>query len=286
FFYTLGLLLVSSPIFIIFIFGPKANKSRLVYLCCGFGMRGFVAGLQYLLMVEERLSGPFGEFLANITSVSVAAILEEIIRYPSIILAQYLGLRFMTSDIEIMKSEEIVDVDWMEREDPHGMGMYFGLGWGFAETIGFYFSPSIQDFMNEVNWEAGIHILAISVYVTGVMAHIALTYIAMVISVNRGFYRFTIGLHVVVNIVNETFTAANEQSVLSANEESNLLMVLFTRFSIVLCAYFLLRPRARYLSPAVLLFLQVLMFIGFVIIGTFIFLLTWLWKNGLPEYIS
>lgn len=275
---------MSSPIFIIFLFGPKADNCRLVYLFCGFGMRGVVAGLQYILMVEERLNEPLGEFFASVTSVSVAAILEELIRYPSIILAQYLGLRVLTSDKELTRDENIVDMDWMDRKDPHGMGLYFGLGWGFAETIGFYFSPAIQDFMNEVTWDASTHILAISVYVTGVMAHIALTYIAMVISVNRGFYRFTIGLHLGVNIVNEIFATANEQSVLAANEQSNNLMVLFTRFSIVLCAYFLLRPRARYLSPAVLLFFQVLMFIGFVIIGTFIYLFSWLWQNGIPEY--
>ncbi len=276
--YLLSFVLVISPIYLALLLGPKVNKERSIYFLLGLAFRGLVALMQYIISIEQQFDNPESA-IAFLSRVTLSGILEELIRYPAIIIAQYIGFRFLiwrSAD----NNEKSLKLEWSNLKDPHGMGIYFGVGWGIAETIGFFIKPLYEAYQEGVAWDISDHIFAIIIYVTGVMAHVALTYLSMVISVNRGFYRFTIGLHVGVNFINAIFS--EDVGLVPPNNAANTLIVLFTRFSIVLCAYFLLRPRARYLSPAVLLFLQVMMFLGFLTIGTIIFLFVWIIASDFP----
>lgn len=272
-YYLISFIIVLLPLYLALLIGPKPNSARLIYMSTGLVFASLVGLFLYLTSIDEKFSNP-DSLLASIIRVSLAGLSEELVRYPAIIIAQYLGKRYTGKN---KKFEGEIKFQWTDIGDPHGIGIYFGVGWGFAETIGFYIRPLYLDASNDIEWNFALHFVQILYRITAVMAHVALTYIALVITANRSFYRLTIGLHIGVNIVNEVFAVMSPHDDVLL-DPTVILVALFSRFSLVLFAYFILRPKVRYFSPAVIIFLQVVMFLGFVLIGTFIYLLVWIFN--------
>lgn len=265
--YILGLVIVSFPIALALLIGPKPNKERLIYMVTGFIVASFVGFILVLINLKTKFSNPEST-IAVVSTYALAGFAEEVFRYPAILLAIFLGKRYTPIREVIIDQDE--KLNWLKIKDPHGIGIYFGVGWGYFETIVYYFYPVFQDFITGQEWIMVEHLQPVAYRVTAVMAHVALTYLAMIITINRSFYRFTILLHVGVNTINNLF------DVIAPSVPAKIMFVIFSRFALTVIVYYLLRPKARFLSPAVLLLIEVLLFLLFIILGSLVFLISML----------
>ena len=269
--YLISVVAVFIPLYLLVLLGPSPNKQRWIYLITGLFFASMIGMVLFLINLDDRLSPNNPDVLwARTSRVSLAGLLEELTRYPALLIALKLGKKQVDNN-------STTERGWTKIVDPHGLGLYFGVGWGLAETFGFYLWPLLQDYQNGVEWEFINHIIPITYRITAVMAHTALTYLAMIITINRGFYKFTIILHMSTNIVNEVF------SVLSSLDAATTLVVIFTRFSIVAIVYFFMRPRVRYITPALLFLIEVILFLFFILLGSIIYLIVNLVQAGITD---
>ena len=228
-----------------------------------------IGGLLYIIAIDERFPWQ-SSYQGRLARDVLAALTEELIRYPAIVVTQNLVGRLNLHDTEILQLQpsHYVEGQFTTILDPHGMGMFFGTAYGLGETVAFYVYPTVKELiLGTADFPVGQELTNLLFRITAVMAHITLTYLAMAITSQRGFWRVTIILHLLSNVSNRLFIES------AANEYATIVFVVFTRFAIVLIGYFLLRPRVRYLSPAVLIFLLVTLFLLVVLISTFIALL-------------
>lgn len=264
----LGILLVLSPIILLLIIGPETSPRRLIYGITGLTTASIIGGILYSISLDTAIQWQ-SQWQGRLARELFAALVEEIIRYPGILIAQYLAIKFLTSnqstDEEIVAESRYVEGDFTTIIDPHGMGMFFGVGYGMGEAFAFYIIPTIMEIIHgDATFIVAEESTRILLRVTAVMAHIALTYLAMAITSQRGFWRLTILLHMSSNGANRIFTE------LAPNLTSTIVFGVFTRFAIVFTVYFLLRPKIRYLSPAVLIFFLVVVFLLVILISTFV----------------
>ena len=276
--YILGLIIVFTPVYLLVWIGPNPTRDRWLYFFTGLFFAAIAGLALYWIDLDVRLNPENPQVLwARLSRVSLAGFLEELVRYPALLVANHYGRRLLNKSGEVLLKKNTSQTAWTRIPDPHGLGMYFGVGWGLAETFGFYIYPKYLAYMNGVEWQLSNHILPIIYRITAVMAHTALTYLAMIITINKGFWRLTMIVHIGSNLVNEIF------SVLTSIESASIVVIIFTRFSIVAIAYFFLRPRVRYLSPALLLLIEIILFLLFILIGSFIYLFYVIFTAGIVD---
>ncbi len=278
--YLLGIILASIPVILLFTIAPEYNRERITYFIVGFVGASFVGLLLLIINITEFFDKP-DSAIARITHGALAAFLEEVIRYPSILLAQIIAFKYIYKEIIKYNSSidtelsEIKKLEWLKIKDPHGMAIYFGVGWGMVETVYYYYIDTVKEMIRGEEWIFTDHLQAVSYRITAVMAHVALTYLAMIITVNRGFYRFSIFLHMGANVINIIF------EYMTPSFEAQMLFVIFSRFALVVIIFYLLTPKARYLTPALLLLILTLMFLLFILLGTLIYLIALLLGTNL-----
>ena len=276
--YILGLIIVFVPVYLLVWIGPNPTRDRWLYFFIGLFFAAIAGLALYWINLDVRLNPENPQVLwARLSRASLAGFLEELIRYPALLIANHYGRRLISKSGEVLLKVNSSQTVWTRIPDPHGLGMYFGVGWGLAETFGFYIYPKYLAYMDGVEWQISDHILPLIYRITAVMAHTALTYLAMIITINKGFYRLTMIVHIGSNVVNEIF------AVLTTTESSSILVIIFTRFSIVVIAYFFLRPKVRYLSPALLLLIEIILFLLFILIGSFVYLFYKIFSAGIID---
>jgi hypothetical protein len=286
-YYIIGILVSLLPIYLLLGLGPKRTRHRGIFFIIGLGTAALAGGILYLISIDERfpMYNP-SDLIPNIARVGLAGIVEELLRYPGILIAQIAAIRYFerkgtTVEEELINSDVVVDSRFVGEGatsifDPHGMGAYFGVGYGLGETIVFYIWNRIVLIREEIyDFVLIVEVQDIVFRITAVMAHTALTYLALAITSKKSYWRVTISLHVSVNIINKIFEE------LAPNYAARLVMVMFTRFSLVLITYFFLRPRVRYQSPMVLFFLLVILMLSVILLSTFLLLLSNL-LTGVP----
>ncbi|MCY3410464.1 MAG: hypothetical protein INQ03_02400 [Candidatus Heimdallarchaeota archaeon] len=264
--FIVGIIVVSLPIFAVITLGPTVNKERLLYMMTGFASASFIGLLLSILNIKAFIDHAL---LQELAVHNASAITEELIRFPSLLIAEYLALKYVCR-------QEINTLPTTFR-DHHGLGLYFGVGYGYIETIVYYIYPNLKNIINGTEGDILAEIQPWLYRITAIGAHIALTYLAMAITQNRHFYKFTIGLHMSFNTANVLFLY------ITPNFQAEVLWVLFSRIALVIIVYFMLRPRMRYITPAILLLIEVVMFLFFVLIGTFLFLLSELIATNLID---
>lgn len=279
-YYIIGILVSLLPIYLLLGLGPKRTVHRGIFFIIGLGTAALAGGILYLIAIDQRfpMYEP-GDVIPNIARSGLAGIVEELIRYPGILVAQFAAIQYFsrkgtTIEEELMETDMVINSKFVGENattifDPHGMGAYFGVGYGLGETIVFYIWNRIVLIREQYfEFDPMVEIQDITFRVTAVMAHTALTYLAMAITTKKSYWRVTISLHVGVNVLNKIY------EILAPNPASNIVMVIFTRFSLVVIAYFFLRPRVRYQSPMVLFLLLVVLMLAVILLSTFLFLLT------------
>ncbi len=265
--YLLGFIFSLIPFFLLLFIGPNPNKRNIIYITVGIIGYLFVGIILVIVNLDHRINpeAPW-KLIPRLSRNIFAAIMEETFRYPFILIAYKFANK-------ITKGGNNVSREWTTFPDPNAFALYFGMGWGLPETFSLYIYPATLDYLSGKEWIIWQHILPIIYRITAVLAHIALTYIAMIITVNRGFWRITMLVHVLSNAINAIyFTLAN-------SDESRAIVILFTRFSIYTVAYFIVRPKVRYISPAILFLIQVIIFLFFVLVATFIYLMSLLYNS-------
>ena len=276
--------MTTSPVILLLTIGPKVTEKRILYFLFGGISAAFTGGLLFLIGINTRFPN-LSEIVVKVIGVGFAGIVEEILRYPAILVTQLIIVKILAnrvidqSDNETITTErnitKFVDDDFTKIKDPHGMGLFFGFGWGFYETIAFYIYPRILLIAQQIpDYELSLEITEIFFRITGIIAHTALTYLAMAITINKIFWRITILCHFAVNTINVFF------DILTPNTAADTVVASFTRFSLVLITYFLLRPRIRYQSPALLLYLLVALFLLVILVSTIIVLLVIMLTNN------
>lgn len=261
--YLVGLIISFIPVILVYTIGPDISKKRVIYMIIGIISAVLVGNLVILIGIRSNFSDP-NSLIADISLGSLSGFLEELFRYPFLIIAQAIAHKLGKQK----DGDEELKLKWTKVDDPHGIAIYFGVGWGMFETILYYVKPSYDSYINGEEWIFINEIQPLSFRITGVMAHVALTYLALIITVNRSFYRFSITVHIGVNIANEIF------SYLAPNFVANVLFLIFSRFSLLVVVYYMLRPRVRYLTPALLLLFSVGLFLLFVLIGSLFYLVS------------
>ncbi|MCE7737548.1 MAG: hypothetical protein GPJ54_21845, partial [Candidatus Heimdallarchaeota archaeon] len=250
-------------IILVYTIGPDISKKRVIYMIIGIISAVMVGSLVIFIDIRSKFSDP-NLLIADISLGTLTGFLEELFRYPFLIFAQAIALRLGKQK----DGYKELKLKWTKVDDPHGIAIYFGVGWGMFETILYYIKPSYDSYINGEEWIFVDEIQPLSFRITGVMAHVALTYLALIITVNRSFYRFSITVHIGVNIANVIFTH------IAANFIADVLFLLFSRFSLVVIVYYMLRPKVRYLTPALLLLFSVGLFLFFVLIGSLFYLIS------------
>lgn len=263
--YLVGLIIAFIPVILVYTIGPDISKKRIIYMIIGIISAILVGNLVILIGIRSNFSDP-NSLIADISLGSLTGFLEELFRYPFLIFAQAIALRLGKQK----DGDEELKLKWTKVEDPHGIAIYFGVGWGMLETILYYVKPSYDSYINGEEWIFINEIQPLSFRITGVMAHVALTYLALIITVNRSFYRFSITIHIGVNIANVISTHITAEQ----NFVAHVLFLLFSRFSLVVIVYYMLRPKVRYLTPALLLLFSVGLFLFFVLIGSLFYLIS------------
>lgn len=279
----LGFLIVLTPVFLLFTIGPQVTKRRWIFAGTGITIVALIGIILYALSIDTLVGWP-NAFTGRLMRDLTAAFTEELIRYPGLLLAQKLALRWVPdgdTETVLQLNPGYIQGEFTTIEDPHGMALFFGTFYGMGETVVFYMVPRVQDYIEgDLLFFWANEVIDWGLRITAVMAHIALTYLAMAITSQRGYWRTTILLHMAANAANRIFTE------LAANVFSDLVFTMYTRFAIVTVAYFLLRPRIRYMSPAVLVLVLVTLFLLIILIGTFIALLIRFFTAGLLDPIS
>ncbi|MHA2503924.1 MAG: hypothetical protein ACXAE3_13775 [Candidatus Kariarchaeaceae archaeon] len=277
----LGISIVCLPVVVLLLFGPEPNKRHLSYGIVGLVVAGIIGVILYFFAADARFNFPT-PWHSRLARDVTAAVVEELVRYPGILFAEFFTLTYIlkekstptVEDAEPSLMSRFITGEFTKITDPHGMGLYFGVGYGMGEAIVFYIVPTIIEIIQgEAEFNVGPEVLQIALRVTAVMAHVGLTYLAMAITTNRGYWRVTVLLHLSANTINRIFQE------FAPNDASTIVFGMFTRFAIVVIAYYLLLPRIRYLSPAVLVLILVTLFLLAILLSTILALLIGLFSS-------